>query len=144
MDFSRSFFVTTTTYKRYEWFRDLTKARRFFRVLYDYRKQEKFLIHAFVLMPDHFHAILTPAESLSLERSMQFIKGGSAFRMKLPDKLWQPSFTNHRIRDEEDFAAHVGYIERNPVKARLAESPEKYPLCSAYPGWKLDPMPHRG
>ena len=125
MDFSRTFFVTTITYKRYTYFSDLTKARRFFRVLYDYRKNGKYLVHAFVLMPDHLHIILTPSSAISLERAMQFIKGGSSFQMRLPEKLWQPSFTNHRIRDMEDYRIHLGYIERNPVKAILAEAGAK-------------------
>jgi len=141
MDFSRTFFVTTTTYKRYPYFADLTKARRFFRVLYAYRKNGKYLVHAFVLMPDHLHLILTPSPTLSLERAVQFIKGGSSFQMRLPEKLWQASFTNRRIRDDDDYRIHLGYIERNPVKARLAESGTNYPMCSAYPGWKLDVLP---
>ena len=141
MDFSRTFFITTTTHKRYTYFADLTKARRFFRVLYDYRANGKFLIHAFVLMPDHLHMILTPAPQLSLERAIQLVKGGSSFRMRLSQKLWQPSFMNHRIKDEEDHRIHVGYIHQNPVKARLVDIPEKYPLCSAHPGWKLDSIP---
>jgi len=141
MDFSRTFFVTTTTYKRYPYFADLTKARRFFRVLYHYRGEGKYLVHAFVLMPDHLHLILTPSPTLSLERAVQFIKGGSSFQMRLPAKLWQPSFTNHRVRDYADYGSHLGYIERNPVKSRLAEAGAKHPLCSAYPGWKLDVVP---
>jgi len=141
MNFTRTFFVTTTTYKRYPYFADLTKGRRFFRVLFHYRSQGKYLVHAFVLMPDHLHLILTPAPTLSLERAVQFIKGGSSFQMRLPAKLWQPSFTNHRIRDNDDYRIHLGYIERNPVKAKLAESGAKYAMCSAYPGWKLDLVP---
>src|ERR1051326_1004831 len=56
----------------------------FLEVFFDYRKQEKYSIHAFVLMPDHLHALLTPAEMLSLEKAMQFIQGGSSFRRALP------------------------------------------------------------
>lgn len=143
MDFSRTFFITTTTYKRYVYFNDLTKARRFFRVLYDYRAKGKFQIHAFVLMPDHLHLILTPSPDIALEKAVQLIKGGSSFQLNLPEAVWQPSFTNHRIRDAEDYAIHVGYIERNAVKARIVDQAQKYPLCSIFPGWKLDPIPTR-
>ena len=107
MDLSRTFFITTTTNKRYNYFNDLTKARRFFRVLYDYRAKGKFQVHAFVLMPYHLHLILTPSVGISLEKAVQFIKGGSSFQMKLSEKLWQPKFSNHRIRDEEDYAIHA-------------------------------------
>ena len=139
MQLDRTFFVTTT-YKRYTYFRDFTKARRFFQALCHYRRENQFLIHAFVLMPDHLHMIVTPSFSMPLEKTMQLVKGGSSFRMRLPEKLWQHSFTGHRIRDLDDCEIHVGYILRNPVKEKLAESAEKYPLCSAWPGWKLDPI----
>jgi hypothetical protein len=35
-------------------------ARLFIEVLFDYRSQKKYLLHEFVVMPDHFHLILTP------------------------------------------------------------------------------------
>ena len=49
-------------------------AQLFVGVLQHYRLQEKYLLHQFVLMPDHFHLLITPA--LTLERAMQLIKGG--------------------------------------------------------------------
>ena len=39
-------------------------ARLLVDVLFHYRRQGKFLLHEFVLMPDHFHVLLTPAETL--------------------------------------------------------------------------------
>jgi putative transposase len=53
-----------------------------------------------VVMPDHFHALVTPADEISLEKAVQFIKGGFSFRLKSSLPVWHPSFTNHRIRDE--------------------------------------------
>ncbi|MGH9602658.1 MAG: transposase, partial [Terriglobales bacterium] len=38
------------------------------------RRKDRFLLHEFVLMPDHFHILLTPAPEVSLEKAMQFIK----------------------------------------------------------------------
>ena len=43
--------------------------------LLDYHKQEKYLRHEFVLMPDHFHLLITPI--CTLEKALQFIKGDS-------------------------------------------------------------------
>jgi REP-associated tyrosine transposase len=48
-----------------------------------YRQQGKFLLHEFVVMPDHFHLLITPTESL--ERALQLIKGGFSYRAK---KTW--------------------------------------------------------
>lgn len=55
-------------------------ARLFVEVLYHYRAQGKFRLHEFVVMPDHFHVLLTLENDISIERAVQFVKGGFAFR----------------------------------------------------------------
>ena len=47
-------------------------ARLFIEVLLDYQEQKKFLLHEFVVMPDHFHLILTQ----ETHPSLQLRKGG--------------------------------------------------------------------
>jgi putative transposase len=80
-------------------------------------------LHAFVVMPDHLHLLISPFESV--ERSLQLIKGGFSFRAKRElawnGEIWQPGFTDHRIRDEEDWLKHLAYIQNNPVNAHLVE-----------------------
>ena len=46
-------------------------------------------------------------------------------------------------RDAADYDLHVHYISNNPVKRHLCDQAEDYPYCSAFPGWKLDPIPQR-
>jgi putative transposase len=117
----------------------------FLNVLQDNRKKGRFLLHEFVVMPDHFHLIVTPAEDVPLEKAVQYIKGGFSFRAKkelsFQSLVWQESFTNHRIRDPEDYERHCGYIHHNPVKAGLAKTPSGYPYSSAFPEMELDPAP---
>ena len=72
---------------------------------------------------------------------MQFIKGGFSYRLDQRGSIWQPSFTNHRIRDLEDYEHHREYIRMNPVRARLALNPEAYPYCSAAGVLLLDSVP---
>jgi putative transposase len=85
-------------------------------------------LHAFVIMPDHLHLLVTPFESV--EKSVQLIKGGFSFRAKRDLEwnrdIWQPGFTDHRIRDEEDWNRHLEYIRLNPVKAPLVEDTVLY------------------
>ena len=105
-------------------------------VLAHYREQKKYILHEFVIMPDHLHLLLTPAADVSLERTVQLIKGGFSYQLGKAENakrglVWQESFTNHRIRDERDFAHHAEYIRMNPVRARLADAPELYPYSSA-------------
>lgn len=95
-------------------------------------------------MPEHFHVILTPNESL--EKSLQFIKGGLSFRMRdhRPNlEIWQKGFTDHRIRDDQDYRIHRVYVHMNPVRRGLCARPEEYPYSSAYAGFETDDLPQR-
>jgi len=115
-------------------------------MLYVYAAQREYLLHDFVVMLNHVHLIITPNE-ITLERAMQFIKGGfsravsQTGRTKL--EVWQRGFSDHRIRDYEDYLKHREYIWKNAVKAGLSITPQEYPYCSANPRYKLDPIPQR-
>jgi putative transposase len=97
----------------------------------DYRGQGRFLLHAFVIMPDHFHALITPAPDVSLEKAMQFIKGGFSFRLKSKLDVWMRSFNESQIMSAEKFVSCVRYIEENPVRRGLASTPDAFQFSSA-------------
>jgi putative transposase len=145
MDTKRTFFLTSVCANRNPIFRNEHRARLFLDIFFQYREQEKYLVHAFVLMPDHLHAIITPGEVVSLEKAVQFIKGGSSFRLgkMLPPKteVWQRGFVQHRIEGMQDFEKHVEYVHQNPVRARLVKQAERYPYSSAHPAFHLDAWP---
>jgi putative transposase len=132
MHYARTFFVTTVTWQRVPLFRYDEKADLMLDVLMHYREPRKFLLHEFVIMPDHLHLLLTPATGLSLERAMQLVKGGFSYRLGKQKRalVWQESFTNHRIRDEADFARHAEYVRMNPVRAGLVSRPDLYRYSS--------------
>jgi putative transposase len=141
----RTFFVTSVANRRRPVFRSEGMARLLVDVLQRNREARRFLLHEFVVMPDHFHLILTPAETVSLEKALQYIKGGFSFRAKRELNyrflIWEESFTNHRVRDEEDYLQHREYIHENPVEARLVKRASDYPYSSAFPGVGIDPAP---
>jgi putative transposase len=141
MDSERVFFVTTVTALRRPIFRRETTAKLFIETLAHYRDQRKYLLHEFEIMPDHVHLLITPAEEISLERAVQFIKGGFSFRVESRGAVWQASFTNHRIRDFEDYESHREYLWLNPVRARMVVRAEEYRWSSACGGMRLDPVP---
>ena len=105
----------------------------------------RLLLHEFVIMPNHFHLLLTPAAEIPLEKALQFIKGGFSYRAKreihFACEIWQASFVNHRIRDAEDYKHHHTYIWENPVRAGLCERPELFAWSSASLGMELDAPP---
>ena len=108
-------------------------------LLFRNRDQGRFSLHGFVVMPDHLHVLLTPAPDQSLERCVQFIKGGFSFaiRDEFRGELWQVGHHEHRVRDAEDFRNQLLYIGNNPIRRQYAEYPHVH---TASPG-KLDPRP---
>jgi putative transposase len=136
------YFVTSQTWRRRALFHNPKWADLFLATLLSYRGRA-YLLHEYVLMPEHFHILITP--TVTLERAVQFIKGGFSFRAKKEllsnMEIWQTGFSDHRIRGVDDYAKHVEYIFRNPVGRKLVEAANQYPYCSAFPGSVKDEAP---
>jgi putative transposase len=140
----RTFFVTSVTHRRHAFFKNADAAELLIDTLYFYRAQRRFELHEFVIMPDHFHLIITPEERVPLEKAVQYIKGGyaTAARRQLGlSGVWQAKPTNHRIRDTADYETHRDYIFNNLVRTGLAPYPEGFPFSSATRRENLDPRP---
>jgi putative transposase len=137
---TRTYLVTAVTAQRHSLFQVTATAELFERTILDYRNQGKFLLHAFVIMPDHFHALITPAPNVSLEKAMQFIKGGFSFRLKSKLDVWMRGFNESQIMTKEKFMNSVRYIEENPVRRGIASTAQAYPFSSAVRK-QSDPMP---
>src|SRR5260370_6371931 len=94
------YFITASTTQRLLLFRKEPMARLFVEVLFHYRDRKNYLLHEFVLMPDHFHLLISPM--ISLERSLQLIKGGFSYRAKkelgFAHEIWEKSFYDRRAR----------------------------------------------
>lgn len=142
-----TYFVTSRTWESRALFLKSPACQIFVDTLFRYRDEGAYEVHAFARMPDHFHVLLTPAPEKTLERAVQCIKGGSAhsirgqLNFRLP--VWQRGFSDHRIRDQQEYAIHERYIEANPVKSRLAATIGDYPWSSASGRFKLDDPPQR-
>src|ERR1700683_13225 len=139
-----TYFVTFSTFQRRRLFVVDSYARLFLKTLYGYRRQGRFALHAFVLMPDHVHLLFTPSLETTLERGVQLVKGGYSHAVGVEIRrreIWQKGFTDHRIRDAQDFAGHRLYIHQNPVMGRLVVNVAEYRYCSGFPGFRLDTWP---
>jgi putative transposase len=142
---ARTFFVTSSIAEKRNLLQSDRSAGLFLKVLYDYREQGKFQLHEFVVMPDHFHVLITVGDDSKIERAVQFIKGGFAFRagrefgFRAP--VWQKGFSEVRIRDAAAFEQVRSYIRNNPVARRLVLRPEDFPYSSAHGGYQVDPAP---
>jgi len=138
----QTYMVTTSTWERCGLFRNERWARLLLDTLYHYRGSA-YLLHDFVIMPDHIHVLLT--RLTSLEKAVQFINGGFSYRAKKElgsnMEVWQKGFQDHRIRDVADFDVHRTYIRENPVQEHLCDQVEEYAHSSARAGFELDGIP---
>jgi REP-associated tyrosine transposase len=138
----QTYMITSSTWGRRALFSREAWAKLLIETLYHYRGSAYFL-HEFVVMPDHIHILLTP--NTSLEKAVQFIKGGFSYRAKkdLGSNLevWQKGFSDHRIRDASDYRIHQVYIQQNLAHKNLCERAEQYPYSSAHSGFELDAAP---
>lgn len=137
-----TYMISAPTWGRRTLFTREAWAKLSIETLYHYRGTA-YLLHEFVVMPDHIHVLPTP--NMSLEKAVQFIKGGFSYRAKKElgsnMEVWQKGFSDHRIRDASDYRFHQIYVQQNPVRKKLCERAEDYPYSSAHSGFELDPAP---
>jgi len=125
------------------------------------RRRHPFLIHAWVVLPDHLHCLVElPDGDADYAMRIMLIKQGFAkaipatefcndARIRRQERgIWQRRYWEHVIRGEEDWRRHLDYIHYNPVKhghvERVCDWPHSsfhrfvrqgvYPLDWAAPG----------
>jgi putative transposase len=129
-----TYFVTSVTEGRRNYLQ--ANAQIVCEALLQYRDAGNYLLHAFVVMPNHFHALITPGPEIALEKCTQLIKGGSSRRMA-KGKIWQKGFNQQGVRDANGYAAFLKYIEENPERRGLRE----WPFVFSKMNMRLDPPP---
>jgi putative DNA methylase len=96
---------------------------------------DRYLLHAWCVMPNHVHVLFTPKPDRSLSEIVQAWKSYTASKANIllarRGSFWQREYFDRFIRDERHFRASVEYIENNPVKAGLALDAITWPFSSA-------------
>lgn len=94
----------------------------------------KYELHAWCVMPNHVHMLVTPSEGASLTEIVRPIKSYSAKcihdRFGGSGRFWQPDFFDRLVRNEQHYERVAKYIEWNPVKAKLCTDPGSWPYSS--------------
>ena len=91
-------------------------------------------IHAYVLMPNHVHLLVSPGAEEGLSLMMRYV--GSRYVQYVnyvysrTGTLWEGRFRSNLIESERYLLACYRYVELNPVRAGIVESPAKYPWSS--------------
>jgi putative transposase len=93
-------------------------------------------LHGYVVMPDHWHSLITTHPPHGISRVMGSVKTRSAMAIRrctgTEGPLWQRRFYDHVCRNSDDFEETLAYIHYNPVKAGLVESQEQWMWSSWY------------
>ena len=97
-------------------------------------QRDDFELHAWVIMPNHVHLLLTPKVNVS--KVLGSLKAGSAKRAnsllgRAGQPFWQDESYDHLVRNDKEFRRIEKYIEQNPVTAGLVANAEDYMWSSA-------------
>jgi len=145
---NHSYFITVVTQNRepilIENIDLLRESFRRSRVKYNYQ------IDSIVILPDHFHTIITPQISTEYSKIISFIKRSFIYgldenlKQRLKTHLtssqyhrqhsgvWQRRFYEHTIRDENELYHYMLYIQNNPIKHGLITTDEEWKYSSFY------------
>jgi len=97
--------------------------------LYNAQVLDPYELHAFVVMPNHVHVLVTPRVALpTLTKSLKGItaKRGNTLLGFTGGPFWQAKSYDHLVREEREFEKIKRYIEWNPVRAGLVVEASAY------------------
>jgi putative transposase len=130
-EYGQPIFITIRAYRFQFPFRDQSISRMVIETLIDMALKGGCLIHAYCLMLDHIHYLLSPKKDgvSVLEFTNQF-KGKTtnlSWKKGWSGKLWQPRFYDHILRKDEDVWAISEYILQNPLRKGYVSSVQDWP-----------------
>lgn len=102
----------------------------YLKILKESAKEHRCAIHAYVLMTNHVHLLITPEEGTAIGKMQQMI--GRYYVRYFNDKykrtgtLWEGRYKATLIDSEQYLLTCMRYIEMNPVRAKIVTSPEEY------------------
>jgi len=112
-------------------------------VIQQLRVKMGFLFCGYVLMPDHWHALIWVGYPMTLSEVMGKIKVTSSGRLNkhrgTQGANWQHQFWDRFVRDADEFDERLKYMHLNPVRRGLVERPEAWPWSSIN-NFSLDPV----
>ncbi|MDZ7293024.1 MAG: transposase [candidate division KSB1 bacterium] len=108
----------------------VVKAIRFF-------EGKRYDLHAWVVMPNHVHVMVTPRDKWTLSSILHSWKSYTAKQAnrilgRVGRPFWQVEAYDHLVRDDEEFYLICEYTINNPVSAGLCAQPEDWKFSSAF------------
>ena len=115
-------------------FMDMADFQRMLALMQTHAIEQGVQVHAYVLMSNHLHLLLTPLQNDSLPKMMQAV--GRAYVLYFNKRhgrsgtLWEGRYRSALIQTERYFLACMAYIDLNPVRAGMVAQAADYPWSS--------------
>jgi len=135
-------FITGSCYRRRPQLHTARRRDLFLQILEQTRRKYRFVVHGYVLMPEHFHLLITEPEAGDPSVVMKVLKQRFSREVKklrkrraagqiglwdsAPEPVWQKRFYDFNVWSERKRIEKLRYMHRNPVKRGLVEQPEQW------------------
>jgi putative transposase len=135
-------FITCSCYRRQALLGTAKRRDLFLKVLEQVRRRYQFVVVGYVVMPEHFHLLISEPQERTPSTVMQALKLGFARRVLAEQRrrahnpapgdlfehklqsIWQARFYDFNVWTARKRVEKLRYMHRNPVKRGLVESPE--------------------
>ena len=119
---------------RMQVFDDSDDYEYFLELLFRSASKQQVAIHAYCLMPNHFHLLLSPTQEGSLSRMMQWLMTSHVRyyhrKNKTSGHVWQGRYKSFIVEKERYYISVMRYIEANALRAGLVRKAEEWRYSS--------------
>jgi putative transposase len=137
-------FITGSCHWRQPHLGSAKRRDLFLKILEEARRRYRFVLHGYVIMPEHFHLLVTEPERGDPSLIMKVIKqrftrklrrkrtaiGQGSLWEEASERIWQKRFYDFNVWSERKRVEKLRYMHRNPVTRGLVERPEQWKWSS--------------
>ena len=138
-------FITCSCYQRRAWLGTARRRDLFLRILEETRQKYGFVVVGYVVMPEHFHLLISKPQVGDPSKVMQVVKQRFAQRVLRPRRkgsaqrslfeghslhVWQARFYDFNVWTEHKRVEKLGYMHRNPLTCGLVLEPQQWAWSS--------------
>ena len=134
-------YITCSCHTRRPYLGSARRRDRFLKILEEARQKYGFVVVGYVVMPEHFHMLISEPETGTPSTVMQVVKQRFAYQVLKqvrrrrsnqsrlwdePEHVWQRRFYDFNVWTEKKRVEKLRYMHRNPVKRGLVLEPEQW------------------
>jgi REP-associated tyrosine transposase len=122
-------FITCSCYHRLKFLGSASRRDLFLRIFEEVRQSYDFVVVGYVVMPEHFHILISEPRIKTLAIAMQVLKQRVSLKYpksELAPTFWLPRYHDFNVFTNKKKVEKLRYMHRNPVKRGLVESPDEW------------------